>query len=253
MLPYRKAFVTGASSGIGASLCKLLAREGLEVGMAARRREQLDELASTIRQQGGAARVYPLDVSDPEKTVETIRRADDEMEGIDLVVANAGIGSERWSGKLSWEDCQPMIDVNVNGAVATLVALAPRMSERKHGHLVGVSSLAQYRGLPRNAIYSATKSFLSTFLEGMRIDMRSVGVAVTDVRPGFVRTAMTAQNDHPMPFMVEPERAAEIIWKGIRRREAMVAFPWQLTALMRSSTVLPPSVWDRATTKARGA
>jgi short-subunit dehydrogenase len=250
--PYRTAFVTGASSGIGAELGKRLARDGVEVALAARRGDLLESLADEIRAAGGKAHVFPLDVCDPQATIQTLQRADDALGGIDLVVANAGVGKEKWSGKASWEDCGDIIDVNIRGAVATLVALAPRMAERKRGHLVGVSSLAGYRGLPRNGLYSASKAFLSTYLEGLRVDLRSVNVAVTDVRPGFVRTPMTDKNDFPMPFMVEASDAAEIILRGIRRRDAVVAFPWQLTNVMRAATLMPNGLWDRAVNLARG-
>ncbi|MFW5877381.1 MAG: SDR family NAD(P)-dependent oxidoreductase [Myxococcota bacterium] len=252
MAEYRTAFVTGASSGIGAELCKRMAGEGIEVGLAARRRDQLESLAEEIRAAGGRARVYPLDVGDGEQTVQTVQKADDEMGGLDLVVANAGVGKEGWLGKATWAGCKPTIDVNVSGAVATLVAIAPRMAERKRGHLVGVSSLAQYRGLPRNGLYSATKAFLANFLEGLRIDLRGVNVAVTDARPGFVRTPMTAKNEFPMPFLLDVDDAVDIMWKGIRKKDAVVAFPWQLATVMRTTTAIPSSIWDRAMTRARG-
>jgi short-subunit dehydrogenase len=247
----RTAFLTGASSGIGAVLAKRLAADGVEVAIAARRTEQLESLADEIRAAGGRAHVHPLDVSDAEATVATLRRADDEMDGIDLVIANAGVGHEKWAGKVSWEDCGPILDVNVRGAVATLVALAPRMAERRRGHLVGISSLAGYRGLPRNGLYSASKAFLTTYLEGLRVDLRSVNVAVTDVQPGFVRTPMTAKNKFPMPFLVEADEAADAILRGIRRRDAVVAFPWQLANVMRAATLMPAGLWDRAVNRAR--
>lgn len=251
-MTYRTAFITGASSGIGDALARRLAKEGTEVALAARRAEALEALASDIRAAGGSARVYPLDVADADATVETMKRADDEMGGIDLVVANAGVGGERWSGKLRWEDCRSMIDVNVRGATATLTALVRRMAKRKSGHLVGVSSLAGHRGLPKNAAYSASKAYLSVFLESLRVDLRSVGVAVTDVQPGFVRTPMTADNPFSMPFLVEVDDAAQTILRGLRRKDPVVAFPWQLATIVRSSTVLPAGVWDAAVTRARG-
>jgi short-subunit dehydrogenase len=249
---YRTAFITGASSGIGDALARRLARAGVEVALGARRAEALQTLASDIRREGGQAHVYPLDVSDPEDATSTIRRADDELGGLDLVVANAGVGRDHWSGKLTWKDCSDIIDVNVRGAVATLTAVVPRMAKRKRGHVAGISSLAAYRGMPRNAAYAASKAFLSTFLESMRVDLRSVDVAVTDVRPGFVQTAMTEKNQFHMPFLVTPEDAAETIFHGLRRREAVVAFPWQLATLVRSSSMLPASVWDRAVGRALG-
>src|SRR5687768_6874352 len=198
----RTAFITGASSGIGAALARRLASRGTLVCLAARREPELRDLAQRIRGDGGRAHIYPLDVADPEKTEATVQQADDEHGGLDLVVANAGIGEEKWAGRLRWEDCRATIQINVIGAVATLTAVLPRMAERRRGHLVGISSLAQYRGLPKNAAYSGSKAFLSVFLEGLRVDLRDLGVGVTDVRPGFVRTPMTAKHKHPMPFML---------------------------------------------------
>ena len=244
-MEHRTAFVTGASSGIGFELSKRLAKEGLEVGIAARREDELRKLAREIAEQGGRARVYPLDVADVEATTRALERADDEMGGVDLVVANAGIGNHRWSGKLSYRDCAPIIAVNVQGAVATLTALLSKMVERKRGHLVGISSLAQYRGMPYGATYSASKAFLSHFLEGMRVDLRGTGVAVTDVRPGFVRTPMTAPSPFPMPFLMDLDDAVETIVRGIRASSPIVAFPWQLATLMRAGTLMPTAIYDK--------
>jgi short-subunit dehydrogenase len=249
---YRTAFITGASSGIGSALARRLASAGIEVALAARRAEALEALASEIRSAGGAARTYPLDVADVEDATRTIERADDEMEGLDLVIANAGVGKERWAGKLTWSRVGPTIDVNVRGAAATLTAVLPRMAKRKRGHLVGISSLAGHRGLPRQAAYCASKAFLSTFLESLRVDLASVDVAVTDVQPGFVRTPMIEHNPFPMPFVVEADVAAATIHRAIERRDAVCAFPWQLATVVRSASVLPPGLWDRAVTKARG-
>jgi len=249
----RTAFVTGASSGIGRALCLRLAREGVEVCLAARRRDLLDTLASEISGAGGTARVYVLDVTAPENAQATIRQADDDVGGLDLIVANAGVGRERWSGKLQWaEDCESIVAVNVTGAVVTLTAVLPRMVERRRGHLVGISSLGGLRALPRNATYCASKAFLSTFLEGIRMDLRGTGVSITDVRPGFVRTPMTARNEHPMPLMVDAPDAADAIFAGIRDRATEVAFPWPLATLARSARFLPNAVYERAVLRARG-
>jgi len=244
-MDYRTAFVTGAPSGIGLELSKRLAKEGIEVAIAARREDELRKLEREIVEQGGRARVYPLDVADPHVTTRTLERADDEMGGIDLVVANAGVGNHRWSGKLTYEDCAPILAVNIHGAVATLTALLPRMVERKRGHLVGVSSLAQYRGMPYSAAYSASKAFLSHFLEAMRVDLRATPVAITDVRPGFVRTPMTAPSTFPMPFLIDVDRAVDAIVSGIHSRAPIVAFPWQLATIMRAGTLMPTTVYDR--------
>jgi short-subunit dehydrogenase len=249
---YQTAFITGASGGIGRALALHLGRAGLEVALAARRAEALEDLAREIRTDGGSARVYPLDVTNTADTVATVRRADDEMGGLDLVVANAGLGTQRWSGKLEYaEHVAPLVAVNVAGATATVVAVLPRMIERNRGHLVGISSLAQYRGLPKSAVYAGTKAYLSTFLEGVRVDVRAHGVAVTDVRPGFVRTEMTSKNEFPMPFILDADEAARVIWRGIQKRDAVVAFPWPLATVARSATMLPAAIYDRAVARAK--
>jgi short-subunit dehydrogenase len=245
MASHRTAIITGASSGIGLELAKAMARDGVEVALAARRAEALESLAEEIRRAGGAARVVALDVSDARAVHERILAADEAMGGIDLVVANAGLGQPRWSGKLRWaEDCEPMIAVNVTGMLATVTALLPRMLERKRGHVAATSSLAQYRGLPRFAVYCGSKAFVSHFLESLRIDLRGTGISVTDIRPGFVRTPMTEGGKNPMPFLIDADAAAAIIWKGLRQRRRVVEFPLKLVAALKSSSHVHPDLYE---------
>lgn len=244
--PHRTALVTGASSGIGASLAIRLARDGTEVVLAARREDALASVARTIEAGGGKARIEVLDVADGPATADAVRRLDDALGGLELVVANAGVGGMRWSGSMSFEDCAPMIDVNVTGTLATLTAILDRMVDRGRGHVVGVTSMAGVRGLPHNAVYSASKAFTRTFLESLRVDLAGTGVAVTEVRPGYVRTPMTDALDAPKLFMVEPDVAAEVIARGLARRDPLIAFPWAMATLTRSIGWLPAAVYDRA-------
>ncbi len=250
-MDYRTAFITGAAGGLGSALARELADSGVAVALSDRRPEELEAVAHAIRAAGGAVRTYVLDVAQPDAVRTTIERADDEMGGIDVVIANAGTNVECWSGDLTFEDFRAGTAVNLDGAVATLLAILPRMCERRRGHLVGISSLAQYRGLPGNAMYSATKAFLSTFLESLRADLHSVGVSVTDVRPGFVNTPMSDAASGPHPFLVESDRAAEIIVREVAKRRAVVAFPWQLAAITRCGMLLPASLYDRIVNAAR--
>jgi short-subunit dehydrogenase len=242
-MEHRTAFITGASDGIGAELARRLAAKGVEVGISARREEKLHALADEIRAAGGKARVYPLDVGDPERVTEVIQGADDDMEGLDLVIANAGIGKGRWGGKLTWEHCEPVIRINVIGAVATLTAVLPRMAERKRGHLVGMSSIAAFRGMARVAAYSGSKAFLSNFLGSLRIDLRSTGVTVTELRPGYIRTAMLQDFEKLPPFTMELERACDTMMRAIEGRRTVVTFPLPVAMAMRSVNMIPDSLY----------
>jgi short-subunit dehydrogenase len=238
----RTAFVTGASVGIGAELAKLLARQGLHVAIAARREPELAAVAAAIRAEGGHATVVPVDVSDAAAITAAVQRIDAEQGGLDLVVANAGVATQRHSAKLQWDDCATMLGVNVIGATATLVAAIPGMVARGRGHLVGVSSIAAYRGLPKLAVYSASKAYLSAMLEGMRVDLGPKGICVTDVRPGYVRTAMN-EGAGKLPMELQPVEAAQEIVDAILAKKAVHAFPMPVAAAMRSAAALPRGLW----------
>lgn len=247
----RRALITGASSGIGAALARTLAREGVEVVLVARREAALRELADAIMGEGGKAHVHALDVGDPDATVAAIQRLDDELGGIDLVVANAGVAGHRWSGQLDWDACSTIIDVNVRGAIATLVALLPRMVARGHGQLVGLSSVAQYRGLPKNATYCGSKAFLSTFLESLRVDLRGSGVSITDVRAGFVDTPLSA-GVPSKPFEIDADTAAKLIRDAIAVRQGVLVFPLPMRILGALLTIMPAAIYEPIVARVAG-
>jgi len=242
----RTVFITGASSGIGRAIALEYARGGARVALAARREAELESLASETRSMGSQALCLPLDVTDPEAVGEAVRRADRELGSLDMVIANAGRGDTLLSTRLGWNDVAPVLDVNVRGAIATLVAAIPIFVAAQGGHLVGVSSLAGIRGLPTSAAYSASKAALSTFLESLRIDLAPVGIRVTDVQPGFVATPINEHARYPMPFKWPVEKAARHIVRRLERGPAVVAFPWQLVLATRIARVLPAWIYDRA-------
>jgi len=243
--PYRTCLITGASSGIGHALALEIASHGVEVIACARREDALDALVGAIAARGGKARAVVLDVADTEATVATLRRLDDEHRGLELVIANAGVGLVEGHDAHSWEALGPACHTNFTGAVATLTAVLPRMIARRRGHLVGISSLASFGALPDAAAYCAPKAGLSMFLDCLRLDLAPHGIAVTTVAPGFVRTAMIERSTHPMPQIVEPDRAARLIWRRLRRRPARIDFPQPLAFFTRLFGGLPRVLHDR--------
>lgn len=247
---YRTALVTGASSGMGRGLALRLAEHGAKVVLCARRREALEEVAEEIRVFGGDCVVAPLDVSDAEGTVATIRELDDQVGGLELVIANAGVGA-RGGGpeSYSWENMREACATNFTGALATLTAVLPRMLERKRGHLVGMSSLAAYVPLPQSAAYCATKSGLSMFLECLRTDLMGTGVDVTAIHAGYVKTPLTERSSHPRPLMMERDEAVDTIMRRLIERPATIDFPVPLAVATRVAGRLPrrvrDAVWQR--------
>ncbi len=138
-----------------------------------------------------------------------------------------------------------MVRVNLIGAAYAIEAVLPEMLRRGRGHLVGVSSLAAYRGLPGSSGYCATKAGLSALLEALRPELKPRGIAVTTVHPGFVRTPMTAGAKHPQPFLMDVEPAARIIVRGIEAGRRRIDFPMPMVALMTLVRLMPGPIYDR--------
>ena len=235
--PYKTALITGASSGLGRGLAAWFAKKGVKVYAAARRLDQLEGLKAEVGEN-----VVPLklDVSDAAATFDKVQALDAECGGLDLVVANAGVGEMTRAKKLVWSEVQRLIDVNVTGATATLLGALPAMAERKRGHVVGISSLAGFTPLPRYPAYCASKAYLGMFLESLRLEVDRYGVQVTSIHPGFVKSEMTAKNKaETMPFLLETDDAVERMGKAILRGAKVYAFPWQLTSVLSVGLSLP--------------
>jgi NADP-dependent 3-hydroxy acid dehydrogenase YdfG len=242
----RTVFITGASSGIGRALALEYARGGAKLALAARRGDELERAAVEVRAAGGSAICIVLDVADCDAAREAVLRTDRELGSLDMVIANAGRGDTRHGTRVDWEHVQCVLDVNVMGAFATIVAAIPIMLAQRSGQLVGVTSLAGRRGLPTSAAYSASKAALSTFLEALRIDLTPAGIRVTDVQPGFVATPIAKVSDQPRPFQWPVEKAAKHIVRRLEKAPPMIAFPWQLTLATRFARSLPAWLYDWA-------
>jgi short-subunit dehydrogenase len=248
-MTYRTALVTGASSGLGRGLALWLAKNGVRVFASARRMEHLQALADEARASGATVEPVEMDVARTDETLARIRQLDAECSGLDLVVANAGVGGETHGKRMEWERVKQMIDVNVTGATATLCAVLPQMVERNRGHLVGISSLGALRGLPGHGVYSGSKAFLATFMESLRVDLKGTGVRVTCIYPGFVKSEMTAKNKHPMPFLLETDDAVARMGRAIFRGAREFAFPWQLSGAMKLLKAMPNPLFDATARK----
>lgn len=241
---FAQAFLTGASSGIGHALAVALARKGTHVVVAARREPELQALVDRIRKDGGQADYCVLDVCDTDRVESSIREWDEKTGGLDLVVANAGMGASKPAHKLDYKtDVEPTLRVNVLGAFATILAGMHVMLPRGRGTLVGVSSLASMRGLPKSGAYSASKAALATFLETLRLDLSRKGLTVVDIRPGFVDTPMTKGNKFRMPFLMDVDKAVAAALRGMERGDAVVTFPKRLSSFMSLTEVAPDPLY----------
>ena len=241
----RVAFITGASSGLGAGLARRLAlRDGYAVALAARRAERLASVVHDIRAAGGRVSAYACDVRERAQVRTAVEGAVADLGPIDLMVANAGISGMTVVRSLDVAQVHDTMATNYFGAVYATEAVLPSMLARGSGHLVAVGSLTGYGGLPKTGAYSASKGALHNFFESLRVDLRGTGVDVTIITPGYVRTEMTARNAHPMPLMLELDDAVELMADAIARRRRLLAFPRPLFGAVWFGQVLPSRVYD---------
>ena len=248
----KTVFLTGASSGIGEALAVALAKKGAILGLVARREELLNELAVKCEAVGGTARVFSCDVVDSSALHAAAERFRDEFGHIHIMIANAGIGgNNKETRDYDPEAVKNLIDVNLLGAVNAIHAVVPAMLERGSGHLIGISSLAGFRGLPKSAAYSASKAGMTAFFESVRLDVAAKGVDVTIIQPGFIRTPLTAARANTMPFLMELDDAIPHFIKAIEKKKKFAAFPWQLATIVRAGKFMPSWIYDRLAGRAR--
>ncbi|MBN9119833.1 MAG: SDR family NAD(P)-dependent oxidoreductase [Planctomycetes bacterium] len=238
----RVALVTGASSGIGWELGRQLALDGCKVGLVARREAPLHELAARIVAAGGTAVPVVADVGAREQVGAAFAAVRDRLGPVDLVVANAGVGRPTLRDPVNMGDVEDTFRINLMGVVYTLSAALPEMLARKSGHLVAVSSLAGYRGLPAESAYCASKAAVNVYMDGLRIHLRGTGVRATTICPGFVTTPMTASNKFHMPQLMTAEYAARKMIRAIKAGKKVYNFPWRLHLMVKLSRWLPDGV-----------
>jgi hypothetical protein len=238
-----KVIISGASSGLGRALAHHYAGMGATLGLIARRGALLETLAAEF---SSSASIYAADVRD----APAIRAAaEDFMHRYgcpDIIIANAGIS--RGTLIEYAEDSEVFEDIlatNLVGMVNLFQPFASAMRAARHGSLVGIASVAGYRGLPGSGAYSASKAAAISYLESLRVEMHRSGVSVITICPGYVVTPMTANNPFRMPFILTAEEVAEKIARVVENKTSFAVIPWQMAVVARVLRILPNFVFDR--------
>ena len=239
----QRIWLTGASTGIGRAVALELASRGAICGLTARNEESLQKLRQEIEARGGNALVLPGDVTDGDRMKAIASEFRAQLGEIDILIANAGTHVFTKPEQFDAKEYLSLMDLNFGGMVRCIEAVLPAMLKRGSGHVVGVASLAGYRGMPRAAAYGASKAAMINFLESIRFHTARRGVKVTVVNPGFVRTPLTDKNDFQMPFLIDADRAARIICSGIAREKDEISFPIPFNWAIKLLRILPYPIY----------
>ncbi|KZY34884.1 MULTISPECIES: SDR family NAD(P)-dependent oxidoreductase [unclassified Oleiphilus] len=236
--------ITGASDGIGKALAWEMAKRGYDLGLSARRETLLQSLKAEIHKAYPEARIEiaRLDVTDTSQVDEVIKGFQSSLGRLDMIVANAGIARSGKAEIASLDDQLAVINTNLNGAIATVRAALKAFRTQGGGHIVATASVAGYRGLPRNAAYSASKAGLATYMEAVRLETLNDNVDVSVINPGFIDTEIN-RSLPSRPFVINVEQGAkqfaDLVEKKVKA-STLPRMPWAIVApLMR---VLPDSL-----------
>ncbi|MBV9199574.1 MAG: SDR family NAD(P)-dependent oxidoreductase [Alphaproteobacteria bacterium] len=243
--PFGVVVITGASSGLGASLARAYATPDATLGLIGRDRRRLQATASACETRGATVSTAIIDVTDASATASWLRGFDGQHP-VDLLIANAGTsaGPDPDSPSEGAEIAARQIGVNLLGAINTVEPLLPALCARRHGRVAVVASIAAYRGLPYSPGYCASKAGLRAYAEALRPRLALHRVGVTVVCPGFFDSPMTDRFDGPTPFLLSGEDAARLVKRGIDLGRKRVAFPWPLVVGLQFCDIAPAFIGD---------
>lgn len=236
----KKAIIVGASSGIGLEVARLLLADGWHIGVAARREEPLMALKATAPER---VEVMTIDVT-KEDAGERLLILVEQLGGMDLYFHASGIGKQN---RTLTEDIELRTMVTNAVGFTRMIGTAYRyFAERGEGHIVAISSIAGTKGLGPAPAYSATKALQGTYLQALEQQacQRKLNIRFTDIRPGFVDTALL-NDDFPYPLMMKPEAVAQDIVESIRRGRHVRIIDYRYRALTFIWRLIPRWIWRR--------
>jgi short-subunit dehydrogenase len=243
----RLVFITGASSGIGQALALRFFQAGYRLALAARRTEEVQTWAEAHSIGASSYQIYSADVSDVESIV-AAGKACIAAQGVpDVVIANAGISIGMDTSM--YEDLEVMrliFATNNIGVAATFHPFLKTMTQRGSGALVGIGSVAGIRGLPGHGAYCASKAAVIAYCESLRGELRTSGVKVVTICPGYIDTPLTQKNSYDMPFLMRPEAFAERAFLAIQAGSSYRVIPWQMGLVAKLLRLLPNTLFDMA-------
>ncbi len=250
----RVVLVTGAASGMGRALCELMGAGGATLALVDRDAAGLKSLEISLAAAGIRCASAVADVRVRAQVKAAVDNVAGRLGSIDILVASAGICGLATVDDLRVEKLEEIVQVNFLGVVYTIEAVLPEMLRRKSGHLVGISSLAAFRGLPFEGAYCASKAALAAYLESLRPALRRRGIAVTTIFPGFVQTPLLADlvvtaGDNAFKGVVDVGTAARKIAAAVGRRRRVYCFPWTTSWLTHAALLLPPRAYDWVMTR----
>lgn len=243
-LKNKNILITGASSGIGLELARRLSLESCNLALLARREEVLEQELRNFKKFYEEIITIKCDVTKINEVKNAIEEIKSKFGKIDVAILNSGISIPQNIINFKSSYAKNVFDVNVFGLFNFAEVLIPEMIANQNGVIVGISSLADGRGFPQNGPYCASKAAASIYLESLRVELKKYNIKVITVKPGFVRTPMTDKNNFKMPFLIDVEKAADLIIDGIKSEKTLIQFPFPTSLGAKILRMIPNYLFD---------
>jgi len=237
----RSVLITGAAGGIGSAVARAYAGSDVHLFLGDRRAEKLELVGRSCEELGATTCCRSIDVTDSAAMKEWIDECESVRE-LDLVISNAGISHGNLPKEETEDETRAVFAVNLDGMLNTIFPALPLMRARRRGQIALMSSLAGFRGFPHSPSYCATKAAIRVFGQGLRARVRRDGVSVCVIIPAFVKTSMTEGNLYGMPWIVETDRAAQVIKRNLARDKGEFVFPLMYSVVAWGLSVVPGAV-----------
>ena len=236
----KNVWITGASSGIGKAVAIKFANKGWQVAASARRKKLLDELSENNPNISS----FPLDVTNCESCEQAFESILKKYSNIDVCIFSSGTYDPKTEKQINLEQIENVMKVNFFGTLNCIKAVESDFKNKRKGHVAIMSSVAGYRGLPNSSGYGPSKAALINLSESLYFDFKRYEIRVSLISPGFIKTALTDKNNFKMPFIKSPEYAADKIYNGlIKSKSFEIAFPKELTIIMKIFKILPNKIY----------
>ena len=234
----KSIFITGASSGIGKAISIQFAAPGITLFLCGRNKERLQQTASICEEKGALVHLFLFDATDKVAAKNAVLEAH-KIKPLELLIANAGVSGGVLGKEDQEESIRQIFDTNIYGVINTVLPVIDLFKSQGFGQIALMSSIAGFRGLMNCPAYSSSKNFVKAWGEALRGALKPNNIKVNVICPGFVKTPLTDKNVFKMPFLMQPEKAAVIIQKGISTNKGIIAFPMIMHFLIALLTSLP--------------
>jgi short-subunit dehydrogenase len=239
----KNILISGASSGIGRALAIAYSDADTNLFLCGRNLEKLLETKSLCEHLKANVYCEILDICDESAVKNYIEKIEKNF-ALDLVIANAGISAGTAGGPESFAQIKKIFSTNLNGVLNLISPAIDKMKIRKKGQLAMISSLAGFRGLPSSPAYSGSKAAVRVYGEALRGNLAPLGIEVSVICPGYIKTPMTDVNEFPMPFLMSVEKCATIIKRDLGKNKSRIAFPFPLYFVVWLSALLSTKITD---------